>query len=137
MDTITTGVFSSLESSLYFVWGITFISVALGILLKSNLREQVLQVFENKTGRYLVVGLCFLIAIVHLYSYQFVSGGTDLMLIAIGFISALKGIVLLLFPSVLKISEQILLSKYMSGWLLVVIAFGIYLLNQVLHFITL
>lgn len=128
---------SNWTEGLSLFWGIALISSALMILTQPNLRQTALTIFQNNKNRLVLVGICLFIAIFHLYVYKEIYGGTDYLLLAIGYITGVKGLILLIFPSVLKTSEKILVSNYMSGWILIMLAIGLYLINQALHLVTL
>jgi len=134
MEEMTSNMLTLLEDGLYVFWGVAMLVVALLILVVPTLRSTFLKIFESDLIRYGVVAFCFLIAFVHVFLYQYNLGGRSTILIAIGLIAGVKGAILLVFPSILSLAEKVLLSRYITGWLLVIIVLGLYLLNKGLYF---
>jgi len=136
MENSATNLLTNWTEGLSFFWGIMMIIAAATIFVLPELRQKVLKIFSQNYLRYSVAVVCFVVAVVHLFFYQHLQGGEDLVLLIIGYAAGVKGILFLVFPAFLKISEKILISEYMSGWILIIVALGVYLLNQALHFVT-
>jgi uncharacterized membrane protein HdeD (DUF308 family) len=132
IDTHTT----NWTEGLSLFWGLYMIVAGLLILFMPNLRDRASETLQSKSGRTFLASICFLVTLIHLGVYQGLYEGSDLLLITIGYLSAIKGLILLTSPTVLAITEKVLVSEYISGWFLLIMILGAYLLNKSFHFIT-
>jgi uncharacterized membrane protein HdeD (DUF308 family) len=102
IDTHTT----NWTEGLSLFWGLYMIVAGLLILFMPNLRDRASETLQSKSGRTFLASICFLVTLIHLGVYQGLYEGSDLLLITIGYLSAIKGLILLTSPTVLAITEK-------------------------------
>lgn len=118
---------------LYFTWGILFVTAALLLLFSEKNRTIVMQKVSDSSYKNIFAGINVLIACLHLLYYQLALGGSDIVLLTIGWSAAIKGVTLFAVKEIPEFVGKIMRSSLYDWALFTVYLIGLYLLNSSLN----
>jgi len=110
-------------------WGIFLISAVTILSVAPTLKYKLITVFKDGKLRYSGAILSLCIGVSSIYYHNIWEPDMQGVVTLFGWLALIKGIIISLFPSVLKVSEKIVSSQWFGFYLLFLFALGLYMLQ--------
>lgn len=120
---------------LSLLWGIFLVTSVMLLLFDDKKRDLLLKKLSDRSYRRVFGIINLVIAGIHIIYYQGILGGSYLPLILIGWVSAIKGGILLSLKELPHVYQKIIHSNFYDWALFAAYLVGLYFLNSILNFI--
>lgn len=117
----------SITANLSTGWGLFFIASVIAILMSPYpLSSLIDRLKERDTCLWTGIALVILGGI-HIYLHNILGTGLEKLITTFGYITLLKGVMLIAVPDVLNVSQWIIKSYYFSLYVIIILFLGIFL----------
>lgn len=109
-------------------WGVFLLASVFALSLIPTLKYALIDTYKDNKMRFSGALLSFCLGAVSIYFHNIWELNMAGLITAFGWIALVKGIVIVAFPSVIKISENIVKSRWFGFYLLLLFCLGWYML---------